>query len=120
MGVQAIKHEALLQEWTARFAECRSSGMSVKAWCEAQGLSIKTYYYWEKRVVARANQQAIIPMTPRSGMLMRVDPDKLPGGDIIASGSEITIRHGESIITLPAGSSTEAVAGLVRALNRYA
>ena len=47
MEVQAIKHEALLQEWTARFAECRSSGMTVRAWCEAQGLSIKTYYYWD-------------------------------------------------------------------------
>ena len=99
MGVQAIKHEALLQEWTARFAECRSSGMTVRAWCEAQGLSIKTYYYWEKRVAARANQQAIVPTTPRSGMLMRVDPGKLPSGDSLSIRSDIAIRHGESIIS---------------------
>ncbi len=43
--VQAIKHEALLREWAGRIAECRSSGMTVKAWCEAQGVSIKRYYY---------------------------------------------------------------------------
>ena len=30
-----------------------------------------------------------------------------------------TIRHGESIITLPVGSSAEAVANLVKALNRH-
>ncbi len=30
-GVQAMKHAALLQEWSSKIAECRSSGMSVKA-----------------------------------------------------------------------------------------
>ena len=30
MGVQAMKHAALLQEWSSKIAECRSSGMSVK------------------------------------------------------------------------------------------
>lgn len=29
MGVRAMKHAALLREWSARIAECRSSGMSV-------------------------------------------------------------------------------------------
>ncbi len=66
MGVQAIKHAALLREWTARFAECRSSGMTVKAWCEAKGLSIKTYYYWEKRVIAQANQETSTSHVPDS------------------------------------------------------
>ena len=120
MGVQAIKHEALLQEWATRFAECRSSGMTVKAWCEAEGVSIKTYYYWEKRVVARANQQAIIPKVPQSGILTRVDPGKLRSGDTIANETGITIRHGESIISLPAGISAEAIADLVKALNSHA
>lgn len=37
MGVQAIKHAALLRAWSGRIAECRSSGKTVKAWCEAEG-----------------------------------------------------------------------------------
>ena len=45
MGVQAIKHAAMLQEWSTKIAECRSSGMSVKDWCAEQGITIKTYYY---------------------------------------------------------------------------
>ena len=53
-------------------------------------------------------------------MLMRVNPDALPSGDVNTIGTGITIRHGESVITLPAGSSAEAVADLVKALNRYA
>ena len=31
MGVKELKHAAKLQEWSGRIADCRSSGMSVKA-----------------------------------------------------------------------------------------
>ena len=120
MGVRELKHGAKLQEWSARIAECRSSGKRVKEWCAAQGINAKTYYYWEKRVAARANQQAIVPTTPRSGMLMRVDPGKLPSGDSLSIRSDIAIRHGKSTITLPTGSSVETIADLVKALNHHA
>ena len=53
-------------------------------------------------------------------MLVRVNPDAMPSGDTAVIGSDITIRHGESIITLPAGSSAETIANLVKALNRHA
>ena len=120
MGVQAMKHAALLQEWSSKIAECRSSGMSVKAWCNEKGIPIKTYYYWEKWFVTEATQQLSLPAPTQAGMLMRVNLDAMPRGDVDAIGSGITIRHGESIITLPAGSSAESVAELVKALNRHA
>ena len=50
-GVQELKLAARMQEWSARIAECRSSGMSVRAWCKEQGIAIQTYYHWEKRFV---------------------------------------------------------------------
>ena len=43
MGVQAMKHTALLQEWSSKIAECRTSGMPVRAWCAEHGIHIKTY-----------------------------------------------------------------------------
>ncbi len=120
MGVQAMKHAALLQEWSSKIAECRSSGMSVRAWCAEQGIPIKTYYYWEKRFVTEATQQLSLPASTQAGILMRVNPDALLGDTGGTIGSGITIRHGESVITLPAGSSAESVAELVTALNRHA
>ncbi len=120
MGMQAMKHAALLQEWSAKIAECRSSGMSVKAWCAERGIAIKTYYYWEKRFVTEATQHLSLPAPTQAGLLMRVNPDALPGGDADGIASGITIRHGASVITLPAGSSAEVVAELVKALNRHA
>ena len=77
MGVQAIRHAALLQEWSTKIAECRTSGMSVKAWCAEQGIPIKKYYYWEKRFVTEATQQLSLPAPTQAGMLMRVNPETL-------------------------------------------
>ena len=119
-GVQELKHAAKVQEWSARVAECRSSGIGVKAWCREHGIALKTYYNWEREIVREATQQYALPAPAQGDMLIRVNPDAMPGGGTVAIESDITIRHGESIITMPAGSSAEAVADLVKALNRHA
>jgi hypothetical protein len=119
-GVQGLKHAAKVQEWSVRIAECRGSGIGVKAWCREHGIALKTYYNWERQIVKEATQQYAVPAPAQGDMLIRVNPDAMPGGESVAIESDITIRHGESIITLPAGSSAEAVADLVKALNRHA
>ena len=118
-GIQEIKVAGRLQEWSVRIAECRSSGMSVRAWCGEQGISVQTYYRWEKRFVEKATQQINLPAPTQAGSLLRVNPDTMPVANTAESGAGITIRHGDSIITLPTGSSAEAVADLVKALNRH-
>ena len=120
MSVQELKHAARLQEWSARVAECRSSGISVKVWCAEQGIALKTYYNWEKQIVKAATQQYALPVRAQAGLLMQVNPETMPSGEIETIESEVTIHHRESIITLHAGSNTETIADLVKALNRHA
>ena len=124
MGVREMKHAVMLREWSGRIAECRSSGMSVKSWCEAQRIAIKTYYYWERQFITEASQQSMLPAPRQTGALMRIDPQSMPSGDVSGEGTNdteagIRIRHGESVITLPAGYNAETVADLVKALNRH-
>ena len=118
-GVQELKHAAKVQEWSARVAECRSSGIGVKAWCREHGIALKTYYNWERQIVKAAARQYALSDHTQSGHLIRVDPNTMSGDDINAHNFGITIRHGESVITLPAGSSAEAIADLVKALNYH-
>ena len=77
------------------------------------------FYYLEKRFIAEATQQLSFPAPRQAALLMRINPDTMPGSDVADVGSGITIHHGESIIILPAGSSAEDVANLVKALNRH-
>ena len=120
ISVQELKHAARLQEWSARVAECRSSGIGVKAWCAEQGIALKTYYNWEKQIVKAATQQYAHPAPAQTGLLMQVNPDTMPSDEMGTIETGIIIRHGESVITLPSSSSAEAVADLVKALNRHA
>ena len=90
ISVQELKHAARLQEWSARVAECRSSGIGVKAWCAEQGIAVKTYYNWEKQIVKAATQQYALPAPAQTGLFMRVNPDALPNGDVADVGSGIT------------------------------
>ena len=58
MNVNAVKHQAKLLEWKDRVADCRSSGMSVRHWCEENGCSPKTYYRWEQEILGKVRQIA--------------------------------------------------------------
>ena len=60
MGARELKHEAQLKDWREKVTECRSSGMSVKKWCEKRGIDRKTYYRWEKEILAKASQQLAV------------------------------------------------------------
>ena len=77
MGVQELKHAAQLREWSARIAECRGSGMSVREWCKARGIITKTYYYWEKQFVTEASQQLVLPGPAQSVSLIQVNPETI-------------------------------------------
>ncbi len=48
--ISQIKIEMRMKEWTSMVRECRTSGLTVKNWCMANGVNIKTYYYRLKRV----------------------------------------------------------------------
>ena len=61
MTIYDVQNAAKLPIWQERVRECRTSGMSVKAWCKAQGLDFTTYYRWEKKVL-----ESVIP-TQREG-----------------------------------------------------
>lgn len=47
-----VRDPAKLQLWAERIAECQNSGENVAHWCRRNGINIKTYYYWNRRVMS--------------------------------------------------------------------
>ena len=68
-GVQGLKHAAKVQELSVRIAECRGSGIGVKAWCREHGIALKTYYNGERQIVKEATQQYALAAPAPAGML---------------------------------------------------
>lgn len=62
MELQKTKHEIKLAQWRRQIADCRSSGMQVRQWCQGHGISPSTYYRWQRQVwevgVAQVKQSA--------------------------------------------------------------
>ena len=56
-SLQVMSKQERLENWTARIMACRSSGMTVRAWCQENGLSEKTYYYWQRRLFQTLSEQ---------------------------------------------------------------
>lgn len=86
-GVQELKLAVRMQEWSARIAECRNSGMSVRAWCNEQGISVQTYYRWEKCFVEKATQQLSLRAPTQAGLLMRINPETMPSDEVNTVGN---------------------------------
>ena len=84
-SLQVMSKQERLENWTARIMACRSSGMTVRAWCQENGLSEKTYYYWQRRLFQTLSEQqgahktAFAEVTP---------PQPVCSGNVAASAPE--------------------------------
>lgn len=47
-NLQELNRQKKLAVWSKRITDCRSSGISVSAWCERNGISPSSYYKWQR------------------------------------------------------------------------
>jgi hypothetical protein len=85
-------------QWRERIAEQERSGLSVRRYCEAQGIGQRLFYYWRRRL--REQQQ---PM--RFALVDRGPARQEPASEaslelILASGERLRIGAGVDAITL--------------------
>lgn len=67
--VQKLTHEVRLQQWRQIVTDCRSSGQSIKDWCEKHEINIKTYYHWQKQVY-RETCQTLFTQPEKTGEII--------------------------------------------------
>jgi len=44
------------RHWLQQLQACESSGVSVKAYAEQQGIKVKTLYYWKKTQIKKGQR----------------------------------------------------------------
>ncbi|MBU8763807.1 hypothetical protein KM868_09895 [Micrococcus luteus] len=91
-------------EWTERIRDYRASGLSMSAWCEAQGLTLHQLKYWLRKIDSSqpcSSSPSFIPVTvsPRS------------------SSSSLTLRIGPASLDVQTGFSPELLRQVVQALE---
>ena len=66
MSTKSLLHQAKLNEWASRFADQKTSGLSVSEWCKQNNLTEYKYYYWKRLLKEEAIEQVlpdIVPLT---------------------------------------------------------
>lgn len=66
MNARQKLHQLHLQEWTARFAEQKASGLTVRQWCDQNNYSIHTYNYWKHILKEQVVDQLLPDIVPLS------------------------------------------------------
>lgn len=56
-SLQAYNSSQKMVLWTERVKACRESGLTAQQWCDENGVSIKTYYYWQRKLYKMAADQ---------------------------------------------------------------
>ena len=65
-GLRVLKENSNLAEWSRQVEECRSSGLSVRAWCEQTGIAVSTFHDRQQKVweaLQRQNQFVEVPIS---------------------------------------------------------
>ena len=49
-SLQRANQQHRLAAWSRRVEACRSSGLPVGQWCQANGIAVSTYFSWQRKV----------------------------------------------------------------------
>lgn len=116
-SIQTLGQRQRLLEWSQRVADCRQSGMSVKRWCDENGVSPKTYYTWQKKVfsVMVEQQKLQLEAEGREGCFVELpapQPIQQTPSDLVAS-----VQVGQASVNIYSGADPELAQALVLALK---
>jgi P2-related tail formation protein len=99
-SLQSLGKNQRMEEWAQRVSDCRSSGLTVRNWCEQHGINEKTYYYWQRRIWETMNES-------RSSRFVQIPVEAASAGQTAAvririNGAEAEIRAGTDAATIEA------------------
>ena len=118
MKANEAKHEARMAEWTERVRECRSSGLSVKAWCAEAGIKTARYYRWEREVLTKASgsldkRKANQEETKRKPTFVELPEAGIGKGQVCGKGRVVAeLETGKGVVRIYEGADAEVVRAL--------
>lgn len=99
-----VKSDVRLREWETQIMEMQASGLSVRKWCEANGIKRKTFYYRLRKV----RESCLNNLEPEQ----KIVPLRIPE----ARSGSIELEKGDLKISLPRDISTDTLLAVVNAL----
>ena len=100
--------------WEQRINERNKSGMTVKEWCEKNGISRHKYNYWNHKIIT-------IKEMPVEEMTYTEITPILSEGDNLLSNSnksdDFQVLYKDIQVTIPSNFNQNSLAGLMKVLQ---
>ena len=88
-------HQIRCEQWTKIINECLASGMNKTAWCRENGISVKSFFYWQRIL---RNEAYIIEQVPAAAPTSEGTPVAFVELKSLPSGSDPTLFQPDIII----------------------
>ena len=109
-----IVHEVRSRNWASIITECRQSTLTKLEWCRQNGINIKSFYYWQRKLRNEAMLAAgSIPATTAFAEVS-VQPQK---PDITSDGVAAVLHKSDMHIEIMNTVSEDFLIKLVRSLS---
>ena len=112
------KHESYLQLWRGRVMECRNSGKTIAVWCKENGINIKTYYFWQKRVWDKETQTLIQSGQNQLPQAQAVQFSQVNLGMETSSDADIVIRKDDWTVEIRNTANPALLSTVLQAVIR--
>ena len=102
MGSELQRYESRqkLAEWSEKVSSCRSSGKTVRDWCEENGISPGSYYRWQRILFNMAAAERSLPEARPQFAEIPISKKAAPTAVIRLGNAEIEIFPGIDEATL--------------------
>lgn len=106
--VTKVSNDIKTKLWIERIQSCKTSGMTVRKWCEENKICEQTYYKWLKKLKTIAIENNLVEVP-------RFVP--VPADSVISSKKEmIIITKGDIHIEVPDNIEETILLGMVKSL----
>ena len=99
-NLQQFNANQNLLEWSERIASCRNSGMSVKDWCQVNGIPLSTYYNQQRKVFKASKSSETSEQKPQFTEISIPKQSHVPAATIRIGNAEADIYPGADEETL--------------------
>ena len=100
--IKALRTQNSLRERAELVADCRGSGMTVKAWCAEHGVTYSQYYRWQQKVYEAMQEPEFVEITA-------------PASDAPSPAVSVKLRNAS--IEVYSGCNASLAAAVLRALS---
>lgn len=123
-----ITSDVRRQQWLDIIQACNASGLTKKAWCEQNGINIKSFYYWQRQLRHEAYDVQSAALSPEpevtfAEIAVPSSPQNIVDQTMTDSATsfcpDAVIRTGTLTIEVSNHASRE-VLSLIRSVMKYA